>query len=785
MGVLEFFGTLIKNGITASAIIPACHTKTPIDHFLIDFNSIIHVSGEKINLDLNIFLRLVMKTVYQKQPIKGFIFDEFFEKYNLLKLKEELTLSLPLQLQLTPTKVLELFSKHLNGNKLDELVITQVIKDYFMLLKKFLIRDKLKTILIAIDGVPSKGKMIEQKHRRYMGAIITDYKSKLTQKYKSYLESQPNYLYIIEENPIQWSRNKITPGTSFMHKMVKNLSHTNMKKKLFKYFPNLKSYIVSSMYEIGEGEKKIVNYVLANLINTKDDVMFYSPDADMILLAMLVPVTNMFVLRHNKQNSCYDLIMIKLLKENISFYINNHPVLKYNEKLEYDINRINYDLVCLSTIFGNDFVPKIETLNVKQGFQLLMDVYTMTLKSFDFDTKTNYLVLLDNNNDIKFNLNLDFLRKILINLKPEEDDFINNNDLYHHYLNYGKFKYVFSDTIITEQNIVGLYQELKQDYEYLKNSIRNGSNLDKFIYDDVFVNYLKKSINITDDTTNSVINTTYLTNHEFIKLLTKYKNEDFPRISFNLNTFSHSIKDNYHKNKIQGMNDYEKELYKFEKLLDEYYVKFNASPLDLNPNQINKYYQKYFHTDNLNLIMNKYIEGMLWVFNYYFNDRDYLNWWFYTYERAPLIRDLSTYCNKITHDQFQKLYTDLISYKVSNSKKSIYFNPIEQLIYVSPLTTSTLKLLPSAYRIFLESRNNLNPFLKDYFLDLKQIVQDLWTKNPSDEIDCHSIIFLNKCLLKSMKKYSENDDIEFIEIMRKIKISSISKKRTKSILPVF
>jgi 5'-3' exonuclease len=770
MGVLEFFGTLIRNEITASAITSACQVKTPIDHFLVDFNSIIHVASEKINLDLNVLLRLMMKALFTKQQIKGYIYDEFFEKYHLNKLKIDLE-SKP---KITPEEMIALFHSHLGEKKLDTLVITQVIQDLYMVLKKFLDRPQLKTILLAIDGVPSKGKLIEQKQRRYMGTIIGDYKAKITEKFKAYLELQGNYLWLVESNPISWSRNKITPGTLFMHKMIKNLKHSSMKDKLFKFFPNLQHYIVSSMYEIGEGEKKLVNYVLDNLVDTKDSVMFYSPDADMILLAMLVPVDNMFVLRHNKQSACYDLINIKLLKENISYYINTAS------NSNYLVSRINYDLVCLSSIFGNDFVPKIETLNVKQGFQLLMDVYTQTLLKLN----NKYLVILDPKDLVHpFKLDLDFLRQMLSALKPEEDDFVTDNKLYHQYLNYSKFKYVFPDTIITNDNIVGLYQGLRQSYEYLKNSIKNGSNLNKFIYDEELIAYLKKSLNVVLDTV--AVNTTYLTGHQFVALLKQVymKTNDFPRINFNLNTASHSIRDNHHKFKTVGMNDYDKELYKFEKMLDEYHVKFNASPLDLSgPISIKKYYDTYFH-DDIPTVCGKYIEGMLWVFNYYFNDKDYLNHWFYPYERAPLIRDLLAYSIKLTHKDFDKLFNDLASYKVSNIKD--YFNPVEQLMYVSPLTNSMLKLLPSAYANYLSDRNNLNPFLKDYFLDIKEVVRELWNSKSLDNIDCHSIVFLNKCQLKSMKRYSTDDDITFIGIFRSIPISAISKKRTKSAEPDF
>ena len=56
----------------------------------------------------------------------------------------------------------------------------------------------LETIYIAIDGVPTMAKIAEQKKkRRYMGSVI------------STLNKKP-------ENDFSWSKNNISPGTSFI-----------------------------------------------------------------------------------------------------------------------------------------------------------------------------------------------------------------------------------------------------------------------------------------------------------------------------------------------------------------------------------------------------------------------------------------------------------------------------------------------------------------------------------------------------------------------------------------
>lgn len=264
---------------------------------------------------------------------------------------------------------------------------------------------------------------------------------------------------------IKWNRNKITPGTGFMNKLVAYLNDEKIQNKIKNGRPNLE-IIISDMYEVGEGEKKIVNYINKYLKNTGNNIMIYSPDADMILLCMLLPVNKLYMLRHNAESTkkenknIYDLIDIKMLKNNIGYYINNNPQFS---KGNFDMDKINKDIVCLSTLFGNDFVPKIETLNVKRGFQSIMDAYLKTLMNLK-NHDNNYLVKKNG----KYLLNLFFLKNILKNLLPEEEDFIKNNRLYAEFITIGQIKYVFKDIEITPKNLFVVYNDFMREYGNLK-----------------------------------------------------------------------------------------------------------------------------------------------------------------------------------------------------------------------------------------------------------------------------------------------------------------------------
>jgi 5'-3' exonuclease len=261
-----------------------------------------------------------------------------------------------------------------------------------------------------------------------------------------------------------------------------------------------------------------------------------------------------------------------------------------------------------------------------------------------------------------------------------------------------------------------------------------------------------------------------------------------------LNTYSKSIRDQYHQNKIKEKryNDYEKEIYRFDHMLDEYYIKFNAQPLKLTKDKIDDYYRTSFGielfdknkklTKEADQLMHDYLEGMLWVFEYYFNDPSYISEWYYEHERAPLIRHFVLFLDGINTEYFDDVTNGLDKYHVK--KLENYFNPIEQLIYVSPMTDDVIKLLPSNYQKYIKS-DHLDPFLANYFIDIKEIVNQLWNEKISKDVDCRGIIFFNKCFLKSITKPTRADDKQFLKAIRKVKPTPVSIRRSKNTIPDF
>ena len=780
MGVLELFGTLIRNDITSSAITPEYRKKMKMNHFLLDFNSIIHVSSQKIVEDVNDLLQSILKNLFHSRSMGSTMMTEKFTKLKVEHLQSKITQNS------NPEDVIKLIHSTFDDAYMDKLIITLVINTVLYMIRTYCIPNEILTLMLAIDGVPSKGKMIEQKQRRYMGAIISECHRKIFGQYTDYLKGLEDNLYLSLGHSIKWNRGKITPGTAFMHKLVTYLRSEKIQTKFKVNRPQLK-IVISDMYEVGEGEKKIMNYVRAYLRDTKSNVVVYSPDADMILLCMLLPVDNVFVLKYEQNDRTYNLLDVKMLKQNIAFYINNNPK---SSKEQFDVARINNDIICMSTLFGNDFVPRIETINVKQGFQTLMDAYLQTL--IKFKDKQYYLIKRTNGD---FKLNHTVLKWIFRYLLPVEEDFVKHNKLYGEYVKLGQIKNVFSYVEVNSENLLSVYQEFRNQYEQLKHTIKQNGNTTFFEKHEQFMDSLKKSLRA--NVNGRDVNTSYLTNKEVIKLLQQIyrQTREFPRLNINLDTYSTSITSKRFKEDIKGMNDYDKEKFKFDNMLDEYRIKFNAGPLELTKDKIPKYYDEYFGVEHIydpkdklklspesNYVIHEYLEGLIWVFDYYFNDKSYINTWSYRHERAPLLKHISLFLDSIDTEYVQDIHTNLKKYQVD--KLETFFNPIEQLIYVSPLTDDMLKILPPNYKTYLESKT-LDPFLLTYFVDVKKVVSKVWLETKSNEFDCRGMPYFNKCLVTHLNRPSSADDKLFLKALRKVKANDTSVRRSKTALPKF
>ena len=161
--------------------------------------------------------------------------------------------------------------------------------------------------------------------------------------------------------------------------------------------------------------------------------------------------------------------------------------------------------------------------------------------------------------------------------------------------------------------------------------------------------------------------------------------------------------------------------------------------------------------------MDKYLEGLVWVFDYYFNNEKTTNVdvWYYSYSHSPLLQDIFQYLNKQSKDY--------ISYKVNEFKKyqvsfENFFNPIEHMMYTSPVNVYS-DIVPIEYKNLVDKM--------DSYKSLNTVLTRFRKERVSSDIVCTGVHFLNKCHVTIL--YQSHDIIknyqlilEFITYLRKV-----------------
>lgn len=678
MGIEQFFSSLEANTINSKHKFTYKSSK-PIKgpNLFIDFNSIVYITSSAIVNDLNY---LVYNNIYKK-PIDDKV-KQILADYNLSKVSD-----------------------------VDKLNINQIVLDKIVEYIKFIVTqltdaNTLDLIYIAIDGVPNKNKMIEQRKRRYMAAIINEYKKELFDKYSDDLD---NNRYHYETSKIYWSKNNITPGTEFMLQLNLLLQSSRFELLLKQLCPNLTKYIYNGPYIFGEGEKKIMDYIYTHL---SDNYIIYSPDSDMTILSLALLShhnCNIKLLRHNQQQNDYDIIDINALSHNIMTFVNS---VDSNHGLEESV--IIRDLSFIMTIFGNDYIPKIESFDVKYDFLLMVRAY------IDVIIRENRS-LISRNLD-KYVLNDFILKHIIIELSSHEESHLQRKYLISNYSN---------------------YQNIKKDLGAIDDNF-----IDKLKYAITDPNILSKLTNLNVDLVDKSIKAN--------KLVILKKNA--------LSLDNEKYYDRFKKQNFDTV--YDRELFKLDNMLDQYTTYFNAQLTDISKisviNQNSKlnlyiepfiestkrYYTTKFHGTDIKTVVRKYLEGLVWVFNYYFNDYKLINkpnLWYYEYDHAPLLTSIT----KHFLDNDIKKFSD---YDYETNIK-LYFNPFEHFVYVSPL-----RLL------------NLPDYIKKY----ERFVPDIKKKLTSGKlINCNNALYLTKChvtiFIQKSWIESHKDDIKFLDTVRKVR----------------
>ena len=575
-----------------------------------------------------------------------------------------------------------------------------------------------KLIYMAIDGVAPRAKMNQQRSRRFRSAIDAQQKERISEKIENEWRNKglpTDFLDVKNNEKFKFDSNCITPGTEFLE-LCSIAVRTYIKSRLNNdpLWQGL-NVIFSDASVPGEGEHKILDFIRTQRTYDKYDPntyhCIYGADADLIMLSLIMHEPHFCVIRESLNDRYYlvcqhcgrhghsseecdsvtgkfnrskatkdeiakynkekiDEIEFSLLKVGI---LREYLELEFKDliNLGYDFERIIDDFVFLCFLVGNDFLPNLPSLKIREGaidaliylYKKMLPIMKNYLTNGSGQLNLNECELLFQ----KLSLVEDKFFKKELESKMADEKFRKNNPVL-----FGKNKKV---------NILETFRSIPDTKNNSGNANKDNNKFKKN-------NKLKKNDFGNNDEIDLV---------DIVGNITTIERDEKLRQDFNLeelkkhgqDKYKQIIKEEIYEENNKKVDEYVDEIKFGEKdWKDRYYKqKFHVSP-NINEESFNQLKQK---------IKKYYIEGLCWVFEYYYNGC--ISWsWFYPFHYAPFASDL----------------TNLNDFKI-NFEKSEPFYPFEQLLSVLPPYSADA--LPPCFRKLM--RDPLSPIADFYPSNVK------------------------------------------------------------------
>ena len=251
-----------------------------------------------------------------------------------------------------------------------------------------------KVLMIAVDGVAPRAKMNQQRARRFRSAQDAKFKQMAIDKEIREKEARGEMINDAIKGKKQWDSNAITPGTPFMDRLAEALRYwVAYKLSTDPGWANLQ-VIISDATVPGEGEHKLMSFIRSQRSdpqynpNTKHCI--YGLDADLIFLGLATHEPHFRVLREdvfaNQQRHMTVSDHVGMSKDQLSlieerdkkkpFLWLHVNVLReylaielYNPQISFpfDLERAIDDWVFICFFAGNDFLPHLPSLDVRDN----------------------------------------------------------------------------------------------------------------------------------------------------------------------------------------------------------------------------------------------------------------------------------------------------------------------------------------------------------------------------------------------------------------------------------
>jgi 5'-3' exoribonuclease 2 len=280
-----------------------------------------------------------------------------------------------------------------------------------------------RLLYLAIDGVAPRAKMNQQRARRFRSAQEARERKEMLNEVISELRSLGLDPPAAAKDA--WDSNVITPGTPFMDKLSLYMKYYILSRiNSNPLWKNIK-VIFSDSSEPGEGEHKIMKFIRSQRCQPGYDPnqrhILHGLDADLIMLALATHEPYFTILREEVifgrphgpkeviKSDAQKLLDSKSNREGAAASaINPHDEWIYAKKLQclhinilreylavefssltqtvtsfpYNFEKVIDDFVFLCFFVGNDFLPHLPSLDIRDGaIDFLLEVYKDLLPS--------------------------------------------------------------------------------------------------------------------------------------------------------------------------------------------------------------------------------------------------------------------------------------------------------------------------------------------------------------------------------------------------------------------